>query len=83
MTTGDTCENEGDFDSFTTKKLLRCKRKGLLLGAGCAYVSQSFFIINMYKSSNFPIKNNIKMKNSKAKGDSYMPCVAMANSTKY
>ena len=31
MTTGNTCENEGDFDSFSTKKLLKCKRKGLLL----------------------------------------------------
>ena len=27
MTTGSTCENKGDFDSFSTKKLLRCKEK--------------------------------------------------------
>jgi hypothetical protein len=26
-----TCENEGDFDKFTSKKMLRCKGKGLLL----------------------------------------------------
>ena len=31
MTTGSTCENEGDFDSFFTKKLLKCKGKGLIL----------------------------------------------------
>ena len=31
ITTGSTCENEGDFDKFTSKKMLRCKGKGLLL----------------------------------------------------
>ena len=31
MITGSTCENEGDFDSFSTKKLLKCKGKRLLL----------------------------------------------------
>ena len=27
MTTGSSCENEGDFDKFSSKKLLKCKRK--------------------------------------------------------
>jgi len=31
MTSGSTCENEGDFDSFSTKKLSKCKGKRLLL----------------------------------------------------
>jgi len=31
MTMGNTCENEGDFDSFSTKKLLKCKGKRLIL----------------------------------------------------
>ena len=31
MTTGSTCENQGDFDSFSTKELLKCKGKRLLL----------------------------------------------------
>ena len=31
MITGSTCENEGDFDRFSTKKLLKCKGKRLLL----------------------------------------------------
>jgi hypothetical protein len=31
MTTGSSCENEGDFDKFSSKKLLRCKRKRLIL----------------------------------------------------
>jgi len=31
MTTGSTCENEGDVDSFSTKKLLQSKGKRLLL----------------------------------------------------
>ena len=31
MTTGSTCENEGDFDSFSTKELLRYKGKRLIL----------------------------------------------------
>jgi len=31
MTTGSTCKNEGDFDSFSTKKLSKCKGKRLLL----------------------------------------------------
>ena len=34
MTTGSTCKNEGDFDSFSTKKLSKCKGKRLLLGHG-------------------------------------------------
>ena len=31
MTTGSTCKNEGDFDSFSTKKLLKCREKRLIL----------------------------------------------------
>ena len=31
MTTGSSCENEGDFDKFSSKKLLKCKRKKLIL----------------------------------------------------
>jgi len=31
MTTRSTCENEGDFDSFSTKKMLKSKGKRLLL----------------------------------------------------
>jgi hypothetical protein len=31
MTTGIICENEGDFDKFTSKKMWRCKRKNLIL----------------------------------------------------
>jgi hypothetical protein len=31
MTTSSTCENEGDFDSFSTKKMLKCQGKRLLL----------------------------------------------------
>jgi hypothetical protein len=31
MTTGSICENEGDFDKFTSKKKLRCKGKNLIL----------------------------------------------------
>ena len=31
MTTRNICENERDFDSFPTKKLLKCKRNSLLL----------------------------------------------------
>ena len=38
MTTGSICENEGDFDSFSTKKLLNCKGRRLILVV-CARVS--------------------------------------------
>ena len=31
MTTGSSCGNEGDFDNFSSKKLLRCKSKKLIL----------------------------------------------------
>jgi len=31
MITGSSCENEGDFDKFSSKKLLKCKRKRLTL----------------------------------------------------
>jgi len=31
MTTESSCENEGDFDKFSSKKLLRCKRKKQIL----------------------------------------------------
>jgi len=31
MTTGSSCENEGDFDKFSSRKLLRCKGKKLIL----------------------------------------------------
>ena len=31
MTTRSACENEGDFDSFSTKQLLKCKGKKLIL----------------------------------------------------
>ena len=31
MTTGSTCKNEGDFDSFSTKKMLKCKGRQLIL----------------------------------------------------
>jgi hypothetical protein len=31
MTTGSSCENEGDFDQFSSKKLLKCKGKRLIL----------------------------------------------------
>ena len=31
MTTGSTCENKGDFDSFSIKKLLKCKGKRRIL----------------------------------------------------
>ena len=31
MITSSTCENQGDFGSFSTKKLLKCKGKRLLL----------------------------------------------------
>ena len=31
MTTGSSCKNEGDFDSFSTKKMLKCRRKRLIL----------------------------------------------------
>ena len=35
MTTGSSCENEGDFDKFSSKKLLRCKRKKTDLSCVC------------------------------------------------
>ena len=31
MTTGSSCKNEGDFDKFSSKKLLKCKGKKLIL----------------------------------------------------
>ena len=31
MTTGSSCENEGDFDKFSSRKLLKCKGKKLIL----------------------------------------------------
>jgi hypothetical protein len=31
MTTGSSCENEGDFDKFSPRKLLKCKGKMLIL----------------------------------------------------
>ncbi|KIM78557.1 hypothetical protein PILCRDRAFT_75281, partial [Piloderma croceum F 1598] len=31
MTTGSSCENEGDFDKFFSRKLSRCKGKKLIL----------------------------------------------------
>ena len=31
MTTGGSCKNEGDFDSFSTKKMLKCRGKMLIL----------------------------------------------------
>ena len=31
MTTGSNCKNEGDFDSFSTKKMLKCKGRQLIL----------------------------------------------------
>ena len=31
LTTGSSCENEGNFDKFSSKKLLTCKRKRLTL----------------------------------------------------
>jgi hypothetical protein len=31
MTTGSSCENEGDFDKFSSRDLLKCKGKTLVL----------------------------------------------------
>src|ERR1700732_1477750 len=31
ITTGSTCENEGDFDKFSNETMLKCKRKQLIL----------------------------------------------------
>ena len=31
MTTGSSCENEGDFDKFSSRNLLKCKGKNLIL----------------------------------------------------
>jgi hypothetical protein len=31
MTTGSSCENEGNFDKFSSRKLLKCKGKKLIL----------------------------------------------------
>ena len=31
MTTGSSCENEGDFDKLSSKNLLKCKGKKLIL----------------------------------------------------
>jgi hypothetical protein len=31
MTTGNSCENEGDFDKFTSRELLKCNGKVLVL----------------------------------------------------
>ena len=31
MTTGSSCENEGDFDKFSSINLLKCKEKKLIL----------------------------------------------------
>ena len=31
MTTGSSCENEGDFDKFSSRNLLKCKGKKLIL----------------------------------------------------
>ena len=31
ITTGSSCENEGDFDKFSSKRLLKCKGKNLIL----------------------------------------------------
>jgi len=36
MTTGSTCENEGDFHKFTSKRMLRCKEgERLTIGVVC------------------------------------------------
>ena len=31
MTTGSSCENEGDFDKFSSRNLLKCKGKNMTI----------------------------------------------------
>jgi hypothetical protein len=67
----------GGWENGVAKK----NRKGSKLCI-CITLFLLLMLYDMYKQLIFPIENNIKMNNSKAKADSYMPCVAMALSTK-